>query len=95
MSQSKKAVVIDSRDNVATAISELESGERVELDGGEVVLREPIQFGHKFALVAIPEGSYVMKYGARIGRATQAIQEGEHVHIHNVQDITDEVRKEV
>lgn len=91
----RKALRIDSSDNVATAIFDLVSGQTVRVDNRQVVLREPVPFGHKLALEDIPRGEYIIKYGARIGRATRHIQEGEHVHIQNVEDITDELRKEV
>ena len=46
-------------------------------------LRTPIPFGHKAALRTIREGEPVLKYGVPIGAATQDIQPGEHVHVHN------------
>ena len=39
---------------------------------------------HKFALRAIAQGEVVVKYGEAIGRATRAIDVGEHVHTHNL-----------
>jgi altronate dehydratase small subunit len=89
----QKAIVIDSLDNVATAIQDLASGESVQTDVGEIVLLSAIPFGHKFALVDLPKGDYIIKYGCPVGRATAAIAVGEHVHVHNVEDIVDEVRK--
>jgi hypothetical protein len=40
--------------------------------------------GHKIARRAIAVGEKVVKYGAPIGLATQPIQPGQHVHLHNV-----------
>lgn len=71
---------LDPRDNVAVALAPLKPGEEV-LD---VILAEPIALGHKLALVAIPEGGEVIKYGEVIGIATAAIEPGGHVHVHNV-----------
>ncbi|RPI49736.1 MAG: hypothetical protein EHM56_11925 [Chloroflexi bacterium] len=87
------AIVIDARDNVATAIQDLKAGDCVEMEGGAVFLVSDVPFGHKFALIDIPRGGTVIKYGTWIGRATAAIPRGAHVHVHNVADITDEVRK--
>jgi altronate dehydratase len=56
-------------------------------------LTHDIPFGHKFALQDIPQDGYVTKYGAWIGRATLSISRGDHVHVHNVEDIVDEIRK--
>ena len=90
-----EAVIIDPRDNVATAIRDLAVGARVDTERGCVTLLCDIPYGHKFALEAISRDAYVIKYGAWIGRATVAVPQGDHVHVHNVEDITDEVRKGV
>lgn len=87
-----RAIIIDPRDNVATALSDLEAGSLVSIKMGEgeermVRVREDIPLGHKFALKRIEEGSLIYKYGEAIGRATQVIEEGSHVHIHNVESI--------
>ena len=49
-----------------------------------------IPVGHKFALCDIPENSFVIKYGAVIGRAKQNIKKGEWVHTHNLRSHLDE-----
>ena len=87
MPKQVQAIVIDPRDNVATAIQNLEAGASVETGQGEVSLLRDVPFGHKFALAQIPEGGYVIKYGAQVGRATAPIPRGDHVHVHNVEDI--------
>ncbi len=84
-----RALVMDAKDNVAVAIRELVAGETLRLvapDGTErlVTIVEPIEFGHKFASAEIAEGDQVIKYGERIGRATQHILPGQHAHTHNV-----------
>ena len=88
MLHAKRAVVVDPRDNVATALDELEIGDAVALAAGEarltVELIDHIPFGHKFGLFFIKTGSSVLKYGEVIGVATRDIAPGEHVHIHNV-----------
>jgi len=86
-------IVVDKRDNVATAIADLKKGETYELGSKKIRLLEDIRYGHKFALEAIPKEGYVVKYGERIGRATKVIEVGAHVHVQNVEDIVDEVRK--
>lgn len=84
-----RALIMDAKDNVAVAIRELTAGETLHItapDGTERVVTtvEPIQFGHKFSTTDIAEGDQVIKYGERIGRATQFIPAGAHTHIHNV-----------
>jgi len=79
----RPAIVLDERDSVATALADLPAGRAVELGGGTVVLRDAVPRGHKFALRAIAEGEAVLKYGQPIGRASAAIEPGQHVHVHN------------
>ncbi|MEW6662631.1 MAG: UxaA family hydrolase [Bacillota bacterium] len=83
-----KAVVIDPQDNVATAVEDIMAGEQIVLDlaGTTITLQviHAIPFGHKVAVVPIPRGSQVIKYGESIGTAIQDIQPGEHVHVQNL-----------
>jgi len=78
-------------DSVATALMDLCAGDEVsfERDGCMETMKEvdAIPFGHKFALVAIPEGGDVLKYGEVIGRATVSIAVGAHVHVHNLESL--------
>ncbi len=82
------AIAFSKKDNVATAIKDLFKGQRVIVALGEekltVELLEDVPFGHKFALVDIPQGGQVIKYGEPIGVATMDIKKGQHVHVHNV-----------
>lgn len=84
-----QALVLHAHDNVATALQALDAGARVRAHGAgspetTVALREPIALCHKFALRAIARDEVVIKYGEAIGRATRAIEAGEHVHTHNL-----------
>ena len=79
------AVVIDPSDNVATVLAEIGARDQVICDSGlEIVAREAIPLGHKVAIVAIPKGEMVRKYGHPIGIAEHRIAAGEHVHGHNL-----------
>lgn len=89
----RQYIIVDKKDNVATAIVDLKQATNIILDSEAVKLLTDIDYGHKFALTNIPEGAYVIKYGEWIGRATSSIMKGDHVHVHNVEDIVDEVRK--
>ena len=50
----KKAIVLNAKDNVATALADMEAGEVVEMETDKgslsVTLVNPIPFGHKFSL---------------------------------------------
>ena len=82
-------LILNAKDNVAVAITELKVGTLIEIEHGqeqgELRLLDDIPFGHKFALESIGVGETVVKYGQEIGVATQAIARGEHVHIHNLE----------
>lgn len=85
----KKIVVLSDADNVATSLADLDVDARVEVTiGGEatfIVVRDVIPFGHKFAIRPLAAGADVLKYGEVIGRASEAIEPGQWVHVHNVE----------
>ncbi|MCX7779527.1 MAG: UxaA family hydrolase [Negativicutes bacterium] len=89
--EKNQAIIMKDGDNVATAVTHIEAGSTVSLagEGSAICLKisETILFGHKFAIVAIPQGRPVVKYGEIIGAATRDIAAGEHVHVHNVESI--------
>ena len=80
----KSVLVISARDNVATALETLQVGQRLNVNGGELAVLDPIPAGHKIALQAISNGAPVVKYASPIGLATADIPAGAHVHTHNV-----------
>jgi altronate dehydratase small subunit len=88
MTAKSKAIVINDKDNVATAIAPMKAGASVSLEiqgkGEKVKLLAEIPMGHKFALRDIEAGADVVKYGESIGKTTARIPRGDHVHVHNV-----------
>lgn len=96
------ALVMDARDDVATALRDLKRGETISYRIGDrveqIIVSGDIPFGHKIAISGIASGQSVRKYGEVIGRATTDIGHGEHVHVHNVEGIRgrgDQKSKEV
>lgn len=77
-------VKINSKDNVAVALTELSKDAMVRVDGNEVKLKEDIPRGHKFTLIDLKENDNVIKYGFPIGHVTQAVEPGTWVHTHNI-----------
>ena len=71
-------------DNVALALDQLSPGTLVEVGNTAVKIRDAVPYGHKFALEAIPLGAQVIKYGQPIGRSTQPVTSGSHIHVHNL-----------
>jgi SAF domain len=80
----KAALVISDLDTVATALVALATGQHLMTPRGDVEVIEPIPPGHKVAIVEMPAGTQVFKYGSPIGLAISHIAAGAHVHTHNV-----------
>ena len=87
----KKAIRIGKEGNVAVVAQDTAKGDRLDCSGLEIVAAADIPLGHKVALAPIDRGSLVVKFGVPIGRASTAIRTGDHVHVHNVEDITTEL----
>jgi len=83
-----KAAVLKAKDNVGIALMDLESGTELDLKANgqtlHIKLIEPIPYQHKFSVTHIDSGSKIIKDGVVIGKATQDIKQGQHVHIHNM-----------
>jgi altronate hydrolase len=71
-------------DNVALTIRDFQPGEEALLGGHRVRFRGKVPAGHKVALRTIAPQQRVLKYGQTIGFATEAIEPGDWVHVHNV-----------
>src|SRR5690606_12938915 len=80
MEEGYRAVMLNPEDSVAVALSPIPAGAAVEVScrGSRftVVLRDAVEFGHKFAVVPIRKGQEVRKYGEVIGAATRNIRVG-------------------
>lgn len=101
----KSMIQMQSNDNVATALSNIEKGDEVKVYNQhqkivcEMVALEQIIFGNKIALQDINKDKDVFKYGEKIGIAIKPIEKGRLVHVHNVKslnlDIPDKIIKEI
>jgi hypothetical protein len=83
----RKWLWLHKEDNVAMALFDFSKGNVVQIDGREIVLRDPVEYGHKFAVKDLREGEPVIKFAETIGVASRAISAGEHVHVHNVKSL--------
>lgn len=90
---SQRAFVLHEKDHVATALDDLEPGV-VQLFGEsqitEVECKEKVPFGHKIALTSRSPTDEVRKNNVVIGLAHEPIEEGQWVHLHNIQSQVDE-----
>ena len=71
-------------DNVLMLATSIPAGERLVVEGDEIVLDAALTLGHKIAARDIRAGEVITKYDFPIGVATEDIPKGGHVHIQNV-----------
>ncbi len=76
-------LVIHPKDTVGVALGHLDKGTEVQ----GISIKEDIRIFFKVALRPIHEGEEVVKYGESIGIACAEIDEGELVHVHNIESI--------
>lgn len=83
-------LVHDESDDVGVAVVDLTAGSDCagrNLTTSQSMRAKAIQdipLGHKLALKDFAPGDSVTKYGCVIGRVTQPIKMGQHVHVHNL-----------
>lgn len=86
-------LIHEAADDVGVAVMDLKAGDEIgaaTLEGqqvGTVKIAQDIPLGHKVALRDMPQDKHVLEYGRAIGRATEAIRLGAHVHIHNLRTL--------
>lgn len=82
----RDAIRLAPNDNVATVLRPIAAGENLRIGAGHpmILAKEAIPLCHKIALAPIDAGEPVLKYGHPIGRATERIDAGRHVHVHNL-----------
>lgn len=82
------ALLMDAADNVVTCVNEIAAGQKVIYRKGEQICtleaKEDIPYCHKIALVDIPEGCEVIKYGESLGRTSENIPAGHWVSHNNL-----------
>lgn len=79
-----RLIALSPHDNVCVACTALAIGETLVVDGVPLVVDASVALGHKIARRDIANGAAILKYGARIGIATDDIRRGQHVHVHNM-----------
>lgn len=93
VTEKESAFQIDANDNVATALCALKPGKTALIGqetGKTCLVTTEIPKGHKLALKDIKQGEDIIKYGVRIGRASEDIKQGAWVHLHNMRSVYDE-----
>ncbi|QNO14703.1 UxaA family hydrolase [Alkalicella caledoniensis] len=98
MKEKVNALIISKEDSVAVAITELKSGDTATFVVDEKIIEvniiQDIPIYHKFSVLELYKDDLVYKYGQVIGRTTELIMKGQHVHTHNIvsaNEVTDHI----
>jgi altronate dehydratase small subunit len=86
------AVLSDPRDNVAVALSALSAGTLVLVANIWIRLVQNVPYAHKFACRPLGNGEDVIRCGEVVGEAKAAIQAGELVGRHNLEQRVEKLR---
>ncbi|MDR8394206.1 altronate dehydratase family protein [Aliifodinibius sp. S!AR15-10] len=73
---SKKALQIHPEDNLLVALTNLEAGEAVSVNGHKVTARQEIPSKHKLALKDLKAGNKIYMYGSLVGTVTEDVPTG-------------------
>ncbi|MDQ0340813.1 altronate dehydratase [Caldalkalibacillus uzonensis] len=89
MNQKEKLIlVIDPKDNVGVALTDIREGDTCIIRRGDIVEQmtalDNIPFGHKIALTNVEKDEPVYKYGEEIGKMKEGIKRGGWIHSHNM-----------
>ncbi|MCH7403542.1 UxaA family hydrolase [Belliella kenyensis] len=71
-------------DNVLVALTDLDSGENIQFQDKNIILKNHIAAKHKFALEYIPKGGIIYMYGSMVGKAVHEIPQGAVLTTSNV-----------
>ncbi len=86
-------LIHEADDDVGVAVMDLKAGDEIgvaTLEGqsvGSVKIVQNIPLGHKVAMRDLAADKQVIEYGRTIGRVTEPISRGAHVHVHNIRTL--------
>ena len=82
------ALIVEKNDDVAVVLEAIHVGDKVTYRYGDeersVVSLSEVPVYHKVAVRDIKRGDHILKYGEKLGVATQDIKLGERVHVQNL-----------
>ena len=83
-----RGIQLNDTDTCATLTEAADAHDIISIARGDtektVTAKEFVPKWHKIALRPVKSGDRIYKYGAVIGIATEDIETGEHVHVHNI-----------
>ena len=77
-------ILLHPDDNILVCVKHIAVADVFAIDGKTITSAVAIDVGHKVARTALAAGAKVYRYGAPIGSITEAVAQGEHVHMHNM-----------
>ena len=82
------ALIVEKNDDEAVVLEAIHVRDKVTYRYGDeersVVSLSEVPVYHKVAVRDIKRGDHILKYGEKLGVATQDIKLGEHVHVQNL-----------
>ena len=88
-SKTINCILLSPKDNVAVVCEEANVGDRIELDGTTLIVKERILVGHKIALQKLKKGENIQKYAAPIGHASHVYNmKSNYLHSHTSREGT-------
>jgi altronate dehydratase len=83
---SDRIIQLHPADPIAIAVQDITAGTALRAPGGGcLVAVDDVPAGHKIALRDLTPGETILRYGCRIGQASQPILAGSWVHTHNLE----------
>ena len=86
-----KIIKVNSSDNVAVALVNLNAGEVVFFEGENIKILSFTKSKHKIALEKVESGARIIMYGGLVGTANEEIKKGAVLTIENVKHQSDKV----
>ena len=83
-----KVLKVHPDDNVIVALTHLQQGEKVQLNGNEFLIRENIEAKHKFFEQDTKAGSEIIMYGVIVGTTQVDVSSGQWMNTSNVKHAT-------
>ena len=77
-------IKINPADSVVVCLRAMKAGEKISVDGKEIILKQDTPAGHKVLIEDKKEGENIIKYGYPIGHAKQDLTAGDWVNENNL-----------
>lgn len=79
----QKILTIHPMDNAVVALSNLDEGEEITVEGNKIHLKNSVPGKHKFAKTPLKKGDAIIMYGNTVGVTNRALEAGEVLTVDN------------